>query len=144
MSINVRDLAPVRIDAPASDVSAAAYVRTGIAGAPGATGAAGATGAQGLPGVNAVPADTAVAAYVNDTTPSATRAALLTVVAAGPEPTTALRNTDANAIYAGGAYPTRASVTTDTLRRVRWIGPVAPEISSTYATTGLDVWEATP
>lgn len=52
-----------------------------------------------------------------------------------------LRNTDANAFYTSGAYPTRASVTTDTARRVRWIGPVAPVISSTYATNGFDVWE---
>lgn len=52
-----------------------------------------------------------------------------------------LRKLDANAYYTGGAYPTRSSVTADVLRRVRWVGPIAPPIGGNYAIDGFDVWE---
>lgn len=59
--------------------------------------------------------------------------------------TTALRSVDACIFYDSGtsSYPLRSSVTTDTLRRVRWIGPVAPTAGGGYAAAGLDVWEVT-
>lgn len=57
-----------------------------------------------------------------------------------------LRSTDAVAIYDvnAGSYPLRSSVTSDSLRPVRWRGPVAPPIGSGYALNDLDVWEMTP
>lgn len=54
-----------------------------------------------------------------------------------------LRSTDANAFHDGSSYPLRSAVTTDALRRVRWIGPTEPTIGGGYATNGLDVWENT-
>lgn len=56
---------------------------------------------------------------------------------------TALRSVDAVILYTGGAYPLRATVTTDTARRARWAGPTAPTVGSGYALAG-DVWEETP
>ena len=53
------------------------------------------------------------------------------------------QKTDAVALYSGGAYPLRNTVTTDTSRRVRWVGPSAPTIGGGYAITGLDIWEST-
>lgn len=57
-----------------------------------------------------------------------------------------LQSTDANAFYNGTVYPTRATVTTDTNRRVRWVGPISvpPTIGGAYAISGFDVWEVTP
>lgn len=52
-----------------------------------------------------------------------------------------LRKLDANAYYTSGTYPTRATVTTDTARRVRWVGPTPPPIGGAYAIDGFDVWE---
>lgn len=59
--------------------------------------------------------------------------------------TAALRSTDANIYYDSGtsSYPLRSTATSDTLRRVRWIGPVAPTAGGGYALSGLDVWEKT-
>jgi hypothetical protein len=59
---------------------------------------------------------------------------------------TALRAVDAIVIYDSGssAYPLRSTVTADSLRPVRWRGPVAPTIGGGYAVDGLDVWEMTP
>lgn len=54
-----------------------------------------------------------------------------------------LRSTDANAFYASGSYPTRASVTTDTLRRVVWVGPVPPTVGGSYAIVDFDIWQNT-
>lgn len=54
----------------------------------------------------------------------------------------ALRNTDAVAIYTT-TQPLRSTVTTDPLRRVRWVGPTQPAITVGYAIDGLDVWERT-
>ncbi len=58
---------------------------------------------------------------------------------------TALRPVDACVFYDTGssAYPLRSTVTSDTLRRVRWIGPTAPTAGGGYAISGLDVWEIT-
>ena len=55
------------------------------------------------------------------------------------------RNTDAVVLYNTGtsSYPVRSSVTSDSLRPVRWRGPVAPTIGGSYAIDGLDVWEQT-
>lgn len=53
-----------------------------------------------------------------------------------------LRVTDANIFWDGtGSCPLRASVTSDTLRRVRWISPVSPPTTTGYALPG-DIWEA--
>lgn len=56
-----------------------------------------------------------------------------------------LRTADANAFYSSttSSYPTRSSVTSDTQRRVRWIGPNAPTIGGLYAINGFDIWEQT-
>lgn len=56
-------------------------------------------------------------------------------------PTSALRSIDAVIFYTGSAYPLRSTVTSDSLRRVRWVGTVAPTIGGGYAISGLDVWE---
>lgn len=53
----------------------------------------------------------------------------------------ALSKTDANAFYTGSTYPLRASVTTDTTRRVRWIGPISPPIGNGYSIADFDVHE---
>jgi hypothetical protein len=60
--------------------------------------------------------------------------------------TTNVQRSDANAIHNGSAYPTRASVTPDSSRRVRWIGPIGspPTIGGAYAISGFDIWEVTP
>jgi hypothetical protein len=60
--------------------------------------------------------------------------------------TTLLRSTDAIINYNTGtsSYPLRDTVTSDTLRPVRWRGPIAPIINGVYAIDGLDVWEMTP
>lgn len=54
-----------------------------------------------------------------------------------------IRKTDANAYHNGTAYPLRNTVTSDSARRVRWVGPTAPTIGSGYAINNLDVWEQT-
>ncbi|MGB4758835.1 MAG: hypothetical protein WBP26_02145 [Candidatus Saccharimonadales bacterium] len=58
---------------------------------------------------------------------------------------TALRAVDACVFYNTGtsSYPLRSTVTSDSLRRVRWIGPTAPTAGGGYAIAGLDVWEVT-
>ena len=56
----------------------------------------------------------------------------------------ALRTTDANLFESGGSYPLRSTVTTDTSRRVRYIGPDTPPTTNGNAIAGLDVWERTP
>lgn len=57
----------------------------------------------------------------------------------------ALKNIDAVVFYstASASYPARSTVTTDTTRRVVWVGPVAPTIGGNYAVDGLDAWERT-
>jgi len=59
---------------------------------------------------------------------------------------TQLRSTEAVIIYNSGSssYPVRSTATADTLRPVRWRGPVAPTIGGAYAVDGLDIWEMTP
>lgn len=54
----------------------------------------------------------------------------------------ALRTTDAVIIYTT-TQPLRNTVTSDTQRRVRWVGPFQPVTTSGYAIDGLDVWERT-
>jgi len=56
----------------------------------------------------------------------------------------ALQATDANLFEANGSYPLRSTVTTDTTRRVRYIGPDTPPTTNGNAIAGLDVWERTP
>lgn len=53
-----------------------------------------------------------------------------------------LQDTDAVIFHDGSVYPVRTSVTSDTSRRVRWVGPVEPTVGSPYAET-IDVWENT-
>ncbi len=43
-------------------------------------------------------------------------------------------------LYNGSAYAQRNTVTTDPLRVVVWIGPVAPAIDATYALDNVDIW----
>lgn len=52
-----------------------------------------------------------------------------------------LRKVDAVAFYSSGTYPLRNSVTSDALRRVRWVGPTPPPIGGGYAVDDLDIWE---
>lgn len=52
-----------------------------------------------------------------------------------------LRKTDATIFYSGGSYPLRSTATSDSLRRVRWVGPSAPTIGGGYAIDNLDIWE---
>jgi len=40
----------------------------------------------------------------------------------------------------GAAYAPRSNATTDPVRVVVWIGPVAPPINNTYAKDNLDLW----
>lgn len=55
---------------------------------------------------------------------------------------TDLRSIDAVLRWSGtGTQPLRATVTTDTLRRVRWVQPTQPPLTTGYAIDGLDVWE---
>lgn len=54
----------------------------------------------------------------------------------------ALRNTDACAFYTV-TQPLRATVTTDSQRRVRWVGPFQPATTAGYAIDGFDIWERT-
>lgn len=55
--------------------------------------------------------------------------------------TGSLSNTDANIFWGGSSYPLRSTTTTDSSRRVRWIGPSSPPAGGGYALAG-DVWEA--
>ena len=81
-------------------------------------------------------------------TAAATKGYVDTAIAGGLTAATlasAFRNTDANNFYTSGAWPNRATATTDTARRVNWIGPSAtpPPTTTGYFILGFDVFETT-
>lgn len=140
-----------------SDLASAATARTNLGLGTAATAAATsfvATAGSTMTGLLVLSADPTAALgastkqYVDNsfTTFGATLSAVATTgaytdLSGLPDLNALIRSADATIIYSG-TQPLRATVTTDTTRRVRWVSSSAPSIATGYAITN-DVWEQT-